>query len=144
MKNKTGLTKRAVIRIISFASAAMLALGGAAYYGYSLSVQYKTELEYNYHRALNDLSDYMSNIYLLLQKSAYANTGTALTTIAAELYRDTSSAKCCISRLPLSDEYFSNLTKFLSQTGEFSLELAKKTLRGGEVTEEDKTMLSSL
>ncbi len=138
------ISKRGFVRIISFTAAAMVALGGAAYYGYNLSSTYKTELEYNYHRALNDLSDYMSNINLLLQKGSYATTSTALTTIAAELYRDTSSAKCCVSRLPVNDEYLANLNKFLSQAGEFSLELAKKTLRGDEVSDNDKGTLATL
>lgn len=144
MKNIKNISRRGIIRIISFASAIVVALGGAAYYGYVLSSNYKTELEYGYHRALNDLSDYIANIRLLLQKGSYATTSTALTQIAAELYSDTASAKCCVSRLPVNDEYMSGLNKFLSQAGEFSLELAKKTLRGDEISDEEKNTLKTL
>ena len=135
MKN---ISRRAAIRIISFAAAFVIALSGAAYYGYVVAQNYKTELEYGYHRALNDLADYISNIRLLLQKGTYATTSTALTQIAAELYSGTASAKCCVAQLPVSDEYMSGLNKFLSQAGEFSLELAKKTLRGAEISEDEK------
>lgn len=144
MKNIRNLSRRAIIRIISFAAATVIALGGAAYYGYVLSAGYKTELEYGYHRALNDLSDYIANIRLLLQKGSYATTSTALTQISADLYSDTASAKCCVSRLPVNDEYMSGLNKFLSQAGEFSLELAKKTLRGDEITDDEKNTLRTL
>lgn len=144
MKNIKNMSRRGIIRIISFAAAIIIALGGAAYYGYVLSSGYKTELEYGYHRALNDLSDYISNIRLLLQKGSYATTSTALTQIAADLYNDTASAKCCVSQLPVSDEYMSGLNKFLSQAGEFSLELAKKTLRGDEISDDEKNTLKTL
>ena len=51
------MKKRNKIRIFSFAAVALLILGGYLVQAQILLTQSKTELEYTYRRALNDLTD---------------------------------------------------------------------------------------
>ena len=60
----------------SFSVFVFLGLLGFAYSQYTLANRYKRDLEYSYVRALNELSDYISNLEMTLNKGIYANTAT--------------------------------------------------------------------
>ena len=62
------------IRVISFASSVFLTLAIFSITGYTIANKYKQNLEYNYLRSLNELSDYTSNLEITLDKGIYANT----------------------------------------------------------------------
>ena len=58
----SSFSKRVTVRIISFSAAAALLLAGAGMGGYKLISRYRDSSEYRYQLALNNLSDYVSNI----------------------------------------------------------------------------------
>ena len=67
------MKKSTKVRLASFSAAFLLVLGGLLLDTRLLLNSSKTELEYTYRRALNDLSDYVSGMRSTLKKAAYVN-----------------------------------------------------------------------
>ncbi len=142
MKNLN--TKRVRIRIWTFSLAAFVTLGYMIC-GYSAQTkQYQMELEYGYQRALNDLSDSVSNLETALTKGVYANTSLQQHSIASKLLKDSSSAKIALSQLPLADTQLENVNKFISQVGDFADYLSTSVSRGNKITDAEMDSLISL
>ena len=112
----------------------ILTLGGATVYGYSQAEVYKRDLQYGYTRSLNDLRDCVDNIQVTLNKAVYANTATEQNGLAAELMRQSSMAKAALSVLPISGTSVDNVSKFITQVGDFSMSLSKKISAGQPIS----------
>lgn len=138
------LTKRQIVRLISFACAVILLITGACIAGFSIANRYKNTIEQGYRLALAELSDYMTDIKSSLTKGLYANTTTARLSIAAKLCTDSTGAKSALSRLPVSASDSLSLQKFLSQVGDFALSVINASSRGYEFTTQNRETLESL
>ena len=137
MKKKRIVTLAVVLAII-------LSLGGATVYGYSQAERYKRDLQYGYTRSLNDLRDCVDNIQITLNKAVYANTATQQNGLAAELMRESSMAKAALSVLPLSDNSIDNVSKFITQVGDFAMTLSKKISEGIKITDKEYKSMQDL
>lgn len=145
IQNKlTKLSRRHLVRIISYSLAVMVALGGAGVYGYAIAVKYRTQLEHTYQRGLEDLSNNLNNINVQLEKGLYAGTASQLSYVAAFLWRESGAAKSALSQLPSSDEELTNVNRFLSQVGDYSLTLSKKSIGGEKLSKEEQENFLSL
>lgn len=131
------MRKRNKIRLFSFSLAILLVLGGFLWQYQVLLTHSKTELEYSYRRALNDLTDYVSQMEYSLQKSTYANTATMRGILSAELLEQSSGAKASMAVLPFSHEKMENISRYVSQVGDYALALARKTAGGGKMEDSD-------
>lgn len=138
------VSRRAVVRVVSFSLAVCVTLGAAAYGGFALATRYKTNLEYTYLRALDDLSDYLGNIETTLEKGIYANTAPMQIGMAAKLLRDTSGAKAALAQLPLGDVALDNINKFLAQAGDYASYLSASIAKGREIPKEEAENLEAL
>lgn len=119
-------SKRVWVRIISFSLAVAVLLLGAGLSGYKLMSRYKTTIENKYQLALNDLSDYMSNIKTTLEKGLYANTSAQQQPLLAKLMTMSEGAKTSLSQLPISGDQSISIQKYFAQVGDFaSFALAK-------------------
>ena len=136
--------RRAVVRLISFFCAALIVLGGFTYVGYSTANRYRTRLENEYRRSLEELSTYLSNVETALTKSLYSNSLPEQTLLASRLLRDAGCAKESLSQLPLSQTPLDKIYRFLSQTGEFAVSLSSKLSSGQSLNSEDYDSLASL
>ena len=137
MTKKKGFTIAAAVILI-------VALGGTAVYGFHQAEQYKRDMQYGYRRALTDLNDHVGNIETTLDKAAYANTATEQNGLAAKLMRESSMAKASLSALPVGDNSLDNVSRFITQVGDFSMALARRVAAGGTVTEEEYKTIRSL
>lgn len=137
MKKKRIATLVIVMTII-------LSLGGATVYGYSQAEHYKRNLQYGYTRSLNDLRDCVDNIQIALDKAVYANTATEQNGLAAKLMRESSMAKAAISTLPLTDNSVDNVSKFITQVGDFSMSLSKKVSEGQPISSDEYKSMKNL
>lgn len=137
MKKKRIATLIIVITII-------LSLGGATVYGYSQAEHYKRNMQYSYTRALSDLRDCVDNIQITLNKAVYANTATEQNGLAAELMRQSSMAKAAISVLPLTENSIDNVSKFITQVGDFSISISKKISEGGAISDSEFQSIEAL
>ena len=143
-EDKPGLSRRAGVRVISYCAALTLALGGSALYGFNMANQYRTQLEYTYQRGLEDLSSTLHNINIALEKGIYAASPAQISSLSARLWREAGTAKSALSQLPESGGELTVINKFLSQVGDYAMALSKKTVAGGQVTEEERNNLLSL
>lgn len=137
MKKKKIFTVAAVVLLVA-------ALGGTAVYGLMQAEQYKRDLQYGYRRAMNDLNDHVGNIETTLNKAVYANTATEQNGLAAKLMRESSMAKSSLSVLPVGDNSLNNVSKFITQVGDFSMSLADRISAGQKITNEEYKTMHSL
>ena len=136
------MSKRGKIRIFSFAAVLVLVLGGFYIESHAMLVTSRTELEYNYRRALNDLTDYISNIEKSLEKAAFANTSTMQGNISAELFEQSSGAKASMATLPFSHEKTEKISRFVSQVGDYAMALSRKSAAGQQADEKELETLA--
>ena len=136
--------KKKRIATLAIVVAIILSLGGATVYGYSQAEQYKRDLQYGYTRSLNDLRDCVDNVQLTLNKAVYANTATEQNGLAAKLMRESSMAKAALSTLPLTDASVDNVSKFISQIGDFSMSLSKKISEGQPISKQEFQSMENL
>lgn len=138
------ITRRSLVRIVSYAVALCLVLGMAALSGYTLAGKYRADLEYTYLRALNDLSDYMENLELALQKGIYANTSTQQYGLISKVQREAEAAKSALGQLPLNSAALDDLNQYIAQVGDYSLFLSGKLSSGEGLSEEEMSNLETL
>lgn len=141
---RTNIKRRNFIRIISFSLAAVLVIAGAAISGFGIASRYRTTIEYGYHRALNQLSDYVSTIESTLTKGVYANTASQQYGLASKLMVNSESAKNALSQLPLSENEEASLQKYLTQVGDFSTYSIGMLSRGKNLSEDNIKALDAL
>ncbi len=137
MERLRNMSRRSLVRVISFTLALIVALAAAAIGGYTASQKYRTTIEYSYQRALGELTEYISNLDITLEKGQYAATEKQMQGLSSELWRQAGNAKNALSQLPLEGESLGNTYKFLSQVGNFCLALSEKAEGGGKITEEE-------
>jgi spore germination protein len=137
MTKKKGFIIAAVVLLVA-------ALGGTSVYGFMQAEKYKREMQFSYQRALNDLNDHVGNIETTLNKAAYANTATEQNGLAAKLMRESSMAKAALSTLPVGDNSLDNVSKFITQVGDFSTSLARRISAGGTVTPDEYKTIRNL
>lgn len=59
-------------------------------------------MEYSYQRALGELTDYVNNINIALEKGKYASTEKQLQGLSNKLWRETGYAKSALNQLPVN------------------------------------------
>ncbi|MCC8023101.1 MAG: germination protein YpeB [Clostridiales bacterium] len=131
------MKKRTAIRIGSYLATLVAVLGIYAYTGYQRADYYQHQLENNYQQSLTELNEYMSTIETTLEKSIYATTPSMVSEISMSLWRECSGAKSAMAKLPLSSLNLENTYKFLSQVGDFAMNLSNKLAGGNEISEEE-------
>lgn len=138
------LGRRSLVRIISFTIALVVALTATSISSYALARNYRTSVEYTYQRALNQLSEYVNNLSITLDKGQYAATSKQLQGLSSKLWQDAGYAKTALSQLPVNVDEISTTSKFLSQVGNFCLTLANRVSEGGEITDQELETLDRL
>ncbi|MBW7572699.1 germination protein YpeB [Caproiciproducens faecalis] len=137
------MNKKRVITLVAMV-ALIVTLGATTAMGYVSANKYKMNLEYNYKRAMGDLSGCVSNIEIALNKASYANTMTQQNGLAAKLMRESSMAKSALAVLPITDHSLDNVTKFVTQVGDFSMTLSNKISAGQKISDEEYKTMSEL
>ena len=138
------ISRRAFVRLISYTAALVVALSAAAISGYTVANRNRTMIEYGYQRALGELTEYLGNMDLALEKGQYATSPNQLEGLASKLQREAGFAKNALSRLPLNGDELSGTYRFLSQVGNFCATLSKRVAEGGQITEEETASLQKL
>lgn len=134
-------SKRALVRIISFTAAVGLLIVGAAVSGFKLTSRYRNTVEYRYQLALNNLSDYVTNIKTTLEKSLYSNTASQQQPIFAKLMTMSEGAKSSLSQLPISIEQSTSIQKYLGQVGDYAFFALSKIAKNEELSEAEQSNL---
>lgn len=135
---------RRIIQISSVIVAIIFTLSALTWIGYAQATTYRTDLEYTYRRALNDLNTHVNDMNVTLTKAHYANTAPQQNGMAGRLMRDASSAKAALAALPIGNDSLNNVNKFVAQVGDFSSSVSSKLSAGEALTEEDKKTIQQL
>lgn len=138
------ISKRCFVRIISFLTAVIIAVGVSAALNMNSSEQYRRSFEQNMTRNVEDLSAEIDNIKNTLYKGMYAGTPEMMTQLSSKLWSDASTAKSSLAQLPVSELHLENTYKFLSQVGNFSKSLAKRYSDGEALSKDDRKSLKTL
>lgn len=136
--------RRNLVRIVSFLTAVVVALGvWGGVNMYNLAV-IKRDVQASRERALTQLGTYMDDIDLNLQKCMYSSSSAMLSDVASKLWRSSSSAKESLSEITDGNTEISGVYKFLSQVGEYTLSLNEKLASGEKLTKEETDNLKKL
>lgn len=138
------MKKNTKIRLASFTAAFLVTVGGFLLDSRLMLGTSRTELEYAYRRALNDLTDYVSNMQSMLKKAAYVNTASMQCTVSAKLLEQSGGAKAAMAALPFSQEKTEKIGRFLSQVGDYALSLTRKSVAGKGLEDSDLKNLSAM
>ena len=103
-----------------------------------------TSLANNYDRAFFELSDYVSDIDVLLTKAQLAGTPAQLASISNEIFMQAAEAMSCFGELPQQDVNLEKTAKFLSQVGDYTYVLSQNMINGQEISQEEYTTLAKL
>lgn len=143
-RSKRRLSRRGWVRIISYTAALIVALSASTAIGYTLAYRNRTTIEYGYQRALGELTEYIGNIDITLEKGQYATSPNQLEGLSAKLRQDAELAKMALAQLPNGGNELSGTYKFLSQVGSFCTALVNRVAEGGRITDEELAALEQL
>ncbi len=137
-------SKRCKIRILSFLVALIAVLIGFWMQDRQTLKLANRQINHHYQAALDELSAGIDTISITLEKCKYASTPAGFCSLASQLALETGTVETALSALPLKGENTSYLAKFVSQVGDYSLYLSKKTALGEGLTGSERQNLYSL
>lgn len=143
-KGTIRLKRRTKIRLASFLAAAITGLTAWGAGNAAKANRLEILADRARQRTLTELCTYLDSIETGLRKSVYTGAGMTLRDLAVRLHTDAAGAKTGLSTLDAGDKTPEGLYKFLSQVGEYTESLYKKTAAGGGVDEEDRRTLKRL
>lgn len=136
------IKKRCFVRIISFLSAIALVLGGFGIKECRQKRYLTDRIVLGYKQSISEFSSLINEINLGLKKQLYSSSPEMLSALSADIYKNSSAAKECLERLPVSQENTDNIYKFLATAGDFSRAVAVSNT--DEVTEQNRKQLKKL
>ncbi len=132
------LKKRTLVRILCFGIIIPLILIGLIIVKSNEAQRFKTQVVNSYSGSLNQVSEGLNNITMMLKKGTYVATASQLSGLSASIMRDAGTTKAAMANLPLSSSEFATINKFLSQVGDYSLYLSKKAISSEQITDSER------
>ncbi len=141
---KTIISRRTLVRIISF-SAAIIAVLAAAdiMYMFRLS-RAESSIEYGYQEAVEELAQSADKISATLTKGLYASSPQMMQKLSSELMSEATNAKNALTKLPVATSNLEKTEKFLSQIGNYAYSLSEAAADGSSPSYEDYQTMSAL
>lgn len=138
------ITRRGIVRIISFSVAIVLVLAVAniVYMKKLEAVNYV--IESGYREAVEELASSADKISSTLTKGKYSNDAAMTARLANELITQSNTAKEALLKLPVSSFDLEDTNKFLSQVGNYAYSLSEKAARGEPYDISDTDNLEAL
>lgn len=137
-------SKRGVIRFFSFNVAIIASLAILLGIRSHESGYFQVQQRLQYQNSIEQLDEYMMTLEGTLSKGIYASTAPMVNGLSANLLRQAGNAKSALSTLPVSDLNLESIYRFLSQVGNFSMSLSKKTNSTQSISDEEYDLLTQL
>ena len=138
------LSRRALVRMVCFLSAAVLALSAAALLNGRKARMLERQTQAAAEGALHELCTHLDTVTTALQKARYVNSTALLSRTSDELSRAAACAKGSLSALTNAGTDGGQLFKFLSQVGDFTRALEKNFQKKKALTAEQREALEAL
>lgn len=132
------LSYRTAVRLFCAVCALLLAMLGVVVAHAAQTARYRRRLEYGYLRAVQEAASSLNTMTADLQKSAYSGSAPRIAELSARVQNEAGIAKASLSSLPAGGERLDGTYRFLSQVGDYSMYLAKKSGNGQELTDEER------
>lgn len=138
------MSRRNIVRVILFTIAILAVLIIRNIQLMNESKNNSRALEYSYMRAVEELSNAVDNVNTTLEKQLYAGTPRLQLQLSEKLWRDSSTAKAALEQLPIEELQLENTYKFLSQVGNYAMDLSQRAADGNEISDEEYEKLKEL
>ena len=104
---------------------------------YNQRNKYVIATENSYNLALYELIDYINDTENYLAKSTISSSSEKASETLMHIWREANLAQVYLAQLPISTNELSNTARFLNQVSDYSHSLAKKTIDGEDLSQED-------
>lgn len=140
---KHKLTRRALVRTVTFGAAAIVALSlfSAVCWGHLLAYRRQTAVDAD--RAFEETVGALDDLSAALEKSRYAADGPMCARVCAEIYADAGRASTALAALPFSTVEMEQLKRFISLSGDYAYTLCREAAERG-FTEEERANMAAL
>ena len=138
------LSKRTVVKIVSFLCAAVFSAMGFAFKERAEKHRYLTMIENQYTSSFEQLDSSLNNITDSLEKVIYVSSAKKMSALSAEIFSEAELAKTALSSLPAAEGNLSTIYRFLSQVGNYALTVSKNITDENSVTDAQREQLKVL
>ncbi|MBR4703304.1 MAG: germination protein YpeB [Oscillospiraceae bacterium] len=122
--------RRRRIRLVSYALAAMLILGGFLWRSEGQKRVYRNYIEAGWERAFASLSADLTEIDTALKKARNTSSPALLGEAAAEVWSRAEDAQLSLSALPFSEWLLEDTSAYLGHLGDYARALSREAYRG--------------
>lgn len=138
------LSRRALVRAVSFLTAAFLVLGGFLLaQGEQLRWTRQQQALEGQH-AFAELTTAVTELDTALQKGLYAATAPMLTTVLSEVYAKSQMAQMALGDIPYANVELEQTAAFLAKAGDYACALSRSAARSGGISGEEREGLAGL
>lgn len=111
---------------------------------YNQKNKYVIATENAYNLAFYELIDYINDVENYLAKSMITSSAEHGAETLIHVWRQANLAQVYLSQLPISTNELANTSKFLNQVSDYSHSLARKTIKGEDLTQEELGNLKTM
>lgn len=134
---KTTISRRGIVRIVSFFLFAVAILGAANIIYMTKIKALENAVQAGYSGAVEELAQSADEISALLSKGRYAASPSMMTRLSNLLMQSSGEAKSALESLPAGNIHTDNLEKFFSQVGNYAVSLSRKATAGDDITDDE-------
>ena len=138
------IKKNVLTVLLCFMGAAVIVALGAIVKANIGTADIKQIAAYSYQQSFAELAEELDGISNDLQKSMYASSPYQAMNLAASVWKRTGAAKTSLEELPTDELNLQQIPKFLNQSGEYILSLAKELMNGRELDDGDRSTVKAL
>lgn len=138
------MKRKTAILVISYLSAAVVALGVICRVYSNQAASYKRYTEANYQHAFDELVTSMTELDAALQKSLYVSSSSMAGPICTEVFGKAMTAQMALGVLPFSTQELVQTASFISKVGDYAFVLSRSAAGGKSYSDEERESLKAL
>ncbi len=138
---KRRLSDRHMYSIILVVTAIIASTG---IYQYKKALDYRNYLNNQYSRAFYELTNYVDDLDVSLAKAMLVNTPRQMAETSSEIWRKSAFAQANLGILPISHIQLDKTARFLSQVGDYTYSLSRKSIDDQPISDKEFEKLNQL
>ncbi len=122
----------------------MAVITGVGIYQYKRGLDYRNSVENQYNRAFQEVVGYVDNIEVSLAKSMLATNSRQMVDLSSEIWRKAAFAQANLGQIPISQIQLDKTSRFLTQVGDYTYNLSRRSMDGQPITDEEFSQIEEL